>query len=161
MMSEECQQMCQEGNFWLGTDYNLLKQVCEFITVLGRSRFFKELLGLGLVFFFMNIGQFQIYFNFSKNSTCGFLGHVKYPKLSIPQVNDSRFYKTHWFQIQGRASFTISSTCCSVVVRSILEIGPKWFIVQYLSLLHPIAHLDFASTSLSFKRVHEFHFHTI
>lgn len=49
--SEECQQMCQEGNFWLGMDYYLLKQVCKFIKVLGRSRFFKELLGLGLVFF--------------------------------------------------------------------------------------------------------------
>lgn len=50
MTNEECQEMCQEGNFWLGTDYNLLKQVYKFITVLGRSRFFKELLGLGLVF---------------------------------------------------------------------------------------------------------------
>lgn len=101
--------MPTEGNFWLGTDYNLLKQVCKFITMLGRSRFFKELLGLGLTFF-MTICRFQIYFHFSKDSTCGFLGHVKYPKISIPQVNDSRFYTIHRFQDQGRASFTLSST---------------------------------------------------
>ncbi len=66
MMSDECQQMCQEGNFWLGTDYNLLKQVCKFITVLGRSRFFKEPLGLGLVFFFYDHRSVPDLFQFFK-----------------------------------------------------------------------------------------------